>query len=168
LPKWVDSMTIPDLSKQIQKRIPSEDISGWGMISNFQKIGDIFDIQYGSNYEMNHLTADPNGVAFVSRTRRNNGISGRVKHTGKEPAPAGCLTVALGGSVLETFYQDEPTYQGRDVDVLIPKTPMSMNELMWYTTAIRQHQFRFNYGRQANRQLPDLIIPQFPGKKVFL
>jgi hypothetical protein len=158
-------MTIPNYAKQIARWVPSKKISAWTRVGDFVRVADLFCVRYGSNNELNHLEPDPNGVAFVSRTRRNNGISGRVAHTGEEPAPAGCLTVALGGSVLETFYQNEPTYQGRDVAVLVPKKTMTIDEMMWYATAIRQHQFRFNYGRQANRQLPDLLIPTFPNSK---
>lgn len=165
LPAWAESLNIPDFQKQITKSIPSKKINKWTEIGEFETVGKLFEIRSGSNYELNHMIPDQNGIAFVSRTKRNNGISGRVAHTGEEPAPAGCLTVALGGSVLETFYQEEPTYQGWHVAVLIPRTKMTFDEKMWYATAIRQHQFRFNYGRQANRQLPDLQIPKFPKLK---
>ncbi len=71
----------------------------------------------------------------------------------------GVLTVAGGGSVLETFYQAEPFYSGRDLYVLRPLQPMTPEEMLYYARVIRANQYRFSYGRQANRTLKDLLIP---------
>jgi hypothetical protein len=164
VPDWIAFTRSGNGSHKVVRWLPPSMTKQWGEFRDFKRVEDMFHVEYGSSYELNHLEEDPNGIAFVSRTSRNNGISGRVKHTGEDPTPRGCLTVALGGSVLETFYQEEATYQGRDVAVLIPKEKMSVEEMLWYATAIRQHQFRFNYGRQANRQLPGLLIPIFPAR----
>lgn len=122
----------------------------------------LFEVRYGHNYELCHLEQDANGIPFVSRTSRNNGVSARVKHTGEPPTPAGSLTVALGGSVLSTFLQPEPCYEGYHVAVLTPKQPMTDEEKLWYACAIRANRFRFCYGRQANRELPSLRLPPPP------
>lgn len=123
-------------------------------------IKNIFTVCYGSNLELNALKPDPNGVNFVSRTSRNNGVSSKVERDPHlEPIAAGCLTVAGGGSVLETFVQSEPFYSGRDLYYLVPLEHMTLQEKLYYCMAIRSNRYRFNYGRQANRTLKDIKIP---------
>jgi Type I restriction modification DNA specificity domain len=126
----------------------------------FVKVSDLFDVIYGSNLELNALEIDPDGVNFVSRTALNNGVSAKVKLVdGEEPIEAGVLTVAGGGSVAETFLQPEPFYSGRDLFYLRPKVPMSVEQKLFFCMCIRANKFRFNYGRQANKTLRDLLIP---------
>jgi hypothetical protein len=56
-------------------------------------------------------------------------VSAKVEHiSGLKPIAAGCLTVAGGGSVLETFVQPEPFYSGRDLYYLIPPKDMTLEE----------------------------------------
>lgn len=110
----------------------------------------------------------PPALLAGSRTGENNGIAGRVSpvmarddQTGSEtqiqPAPAGAISVAHGGSVLSTFVQEEPFYTGFHVAYLVPKSPeITIQEKLWYVEAIKAHRFRFSYGRQANKQLPKL------------
>ena len=43
------------------------------------KVSDLFDVKYGVNLELNKLSQDRNGVNFVSRTAKNNGVSAKVK-----------------------------------------------------------------------------------------
>lgn len=124
------------------------------------KVSDLFEVVYGVNLELNKLTLDPHGLNFVSRTANNNGVSAKVRPIeGLEPIEAGVLTVAGGGSVLETFLQPEPFYSGRDLYFLRPFQPMTPEQKLFYCMCIRANKFRFNYGRQANRTLKDLLIP---------
>lgn len=124
------------------------------------KVSDLFEVVYGVNLELNKLTLDPHGLNFVSRTANNNGVSAKVKPIdGLEPIEAGVLTVAGGGSVLETFLQPEPFYSGRDLYFLRPLQEMTTEQKLFYCMCIRANKFRFNYGRQANRTLKDLLIP---------
>lgn len=124
------------------------------------KVSELFDVIYGSNLELNALEVDPEGVNFVSRTALNNGVSARVKLVdGVEPIEAGVLTVAGGGSVAEAFLQPEPFYSGRDLFFLRPKVSMTVEQKLFFCMCIRANKFRFNYGRQANKTLPDLLVP---------
>jgi hypothetical protein len=123
-------------------------------------VGDLFDVIYGTNLELNKMQLDPNGINFISRTSQNNGVSARVKLLQEIPPIIGpVLTVAGGGSVLETFLQLDPFYSGRDLYYLKPKTDMSIDELLFYCTCVRANMFRYSYGRQANRTLKLLPIP---------
>jgi hypothetical protein len=66
---------------------------------------------------------------------------------------------AGGGSVLETFLQKEPSYSGRDLFYLRPRTTLSDEELLFYALCIQANAFKYSFGRQANRTLRDLPIP---------
>ena len=125
---------------------------------------EIFDAQYGSNLELNAQKIarddDKTSVAFVSRTSKNNGVSARIKPvSGLAPLSLGTLSVAVGGSVLETFLQPEPYYSGRDIYCLIPRIQLSDKEKLYYCMCIRANAFRYNYGRQANRTLEKILLP---------
>lgn len=127
---------------------------------NLEKVSDIFNICYGNGLGLNSLVQIENGINFVSRTAKNNGVSAKIKEIPDlVPTPAGTITVALGGSVLETFLQPEPFYSGYHIYCLTPKYHLSDEEKLFYCACIRANQYRYNYGRQANRTLADLPIP---------
>ena len=124
------------------------------------KISDLFDVVYGTNLALNKCEEDENGVNFVSRTSKNNGVSARIKRLpDKEPIPAGTISVAMGGSVLESFIQNKEYYTGRDMIYISPKEKMTDNEKLYYCECIKANKFRFNYGRQANKTFADLLVP---------
>ncbi|MUV26372.1 restriction endonuclease subunit S [Burkholderia thailandensis] len=123
-------------------------------------ISSIFDVRYGVNLELNRLQRDPNGVNFVSRSAKNNGVTGKVRVIeGIKPIEAGVLTVAGGGSVLETFVQTEKFYSGRDLYFLRPLVELTLEQKLYYCMCIRANKYRYNYGRQANRTLREIPIP---------
>ena len=43
------------------------------------ELQEIFEVKYGVNLELNKLTQSDEGINFVSRTAKNNGISAKVK-----------------------------------------------------------------------------------------
>jgi hypothetical protein len=137
------------------------------------RVRDVFEVSYGHSLELNRLTRSSaaDAVNFVSRTAKNNGVSARVERIqGVEPAPGGLVSVALGGTVLETFLQPTPFYCGRDVAILAPILTMSLAQRLWWVAAIRANRYRYNYGRQANRTLADLelpdVLPDFVGTAI--
>ncbi|MBF0556730.1 MAG: restriction endonuclease subunit S [Nitrospirae bacterium] len=124
------------------------------------KITDIFDVKYGNSLELNRLTTISDGINFVSRTSKNNGVSARVLRIDSvSPSPAGTITVSLGGSVLEAFLQPEEFYSGYHIHCLTPKCSLADEEKLFYCACITANQYRYNYGRQANKTLSDLLIP---------
>lgn len=163
-PSWVDDDNTRAAMRSLASRLPSIEEAPVPRLSDgLQRIGDLFDLKYGPSLELVRLKRDPGptGINFVSRTSQNNGISARVAIIeGLEPDPAGTLSVALGGSVLETFLQPERWYSGRDMGILTPKREMSDAEKLWWASCIRANRYRFNYGRQANRTLVNLMIPK--------
>lgn len=133
------------------------------------KVSDIFNIQYGNSLVLNNLTQVEEGVAFVSRTSKNNGVSAIVEPIeGVDPFPAGCITVALSSmSVLETNVQPFKFYTGYHIAVLTPKREMCINEKLFYCLCIEKNKYRYYFGRQANRTLADLNIPDTPPAWVY-
>lgn len=127
------------------------------------KVSDLFDIKYGVNLELNACDEcdrnTENSVNFVARTAENNGVSSRVVVIeGVAPQKAGLISVAGGGSVLSTFLQSEPFYSGRDLYTLEAKDGISDEAKMFVITVIEQNKYRYSYGRQANKTLPDLEL----------
>lgn len=123
-------------------------------------VNDLFEVKYGVNLELNTLEADDSGINFVSRTSKNNGVSAKVKKIADiEPIPSGTISVAGGGSVMESFLQIEPYYSGRDLYFLTPKVEMSNAVKLYYCLCLRSNKFRFSYGRQANTTLSNIQIP---------
>ncbi|ASU57218.1 restriction endonuclease subunit S [Nocardiopsis dassonvillei] len=128
------------------------------------RIGDLFDVEYGHSLSLNKLeeTGPDQGVAFVSRTAKNNGVAAWVYPLPDvEPLPAGLLTVCLRSRnyALATFVQPRPFYCGYHIYVLRPKRSMGIKEKTWWSQCIEANRFRYNFGRQANRTLADLELP---------
>lgn len=124
----------------------------------------LFDIKYGNGLELVNLEqckkSDANSINFVSRTENNNGISAFVKKMdGIVPIPADTISVAVGGSVLATFLQPQPYYTGFHVMILTPKKKMTKLEILFYAFCIAKNKYKYNYGRQANKTLKNILIP---------
>lgn len=133
-------------------------------MNNLVKVSDLFTIKYGNSLELINLvqckSTDKNSVPFVSRTENNNGISAFVEEElDVDKNPAHTLTVAVGGSVLSTFYQPLPFYTGFHILVLEPKKEMSVVEMLFYAKCISANKYKYNYGRQANKTLKNILIP---------
>ena len=130
-----------------------------------KRVSDIFEVVYGHSLELNRLkllSREEGGVAFVSRKMGDNGISAYVAPIQDiSPSPSGLLTCALGGNgVLSTFLQEEPFYSGRDIALLRPLVAMTKPQLLFYCYCILSNRYRFSYGRQANRTLKNILVPE--------
>ncbi len=124
------------------------------------RVSEIFDVRYGVNLELSNIKKEKNGIAFVSRTEKNNGLSARVKHMSHiAPNPKNTISVAGGGSVMASFLQKEPYYSGRDLYYLKPKIKLTDIEMLYYCMCLRANRYKYSFGRQANKTLRDLLIP---------
>jgi hypothetical protein len=127
-----------------------------------EKLSEIFDIVYGNQFDLNKMSvSNKSYINFVSRGATNLGVVSKVdKYNEKEPFPSGCITVALGGSVLSSFVQTKEFYTGQNVKVLKPKSKMSFELLVYYALCIEKNKFRYSsHGREANVTLNDIIVP---------
>lgn len=122
-------------------------------------LSEIFDIKNGTSLELLNCDPSSNGIAFISRTSANNGLVARIHEVEIPPLAKHCITVALGGSVLSSFYQPEPFYTSFHIQCLYPKHLLSENEMLCYCTAIEANKYRYNYGRQANKTLKNIKVP---------
>ena len=128
--------------------------------NNLVKLSEIFDIENSKSLELINCEEEENGICFVSRTSANNGVIARIKQLDDlEPMPANAITVALGGSVLSSFYQEEPFYTSFHIACLYPKTEMSKEEMLYYCAIIEHNKYRYNFGRQANKTLKNILVP---------
>ncbi|MBT2652753.1 restriction endonuclease subunit S [Oceanobacillus sp. ISL-73] len=128
------------------------------------KVQDLFEVKYGVNLDLNKLEEVsvnfPEAIPYVGRSEKQNGVTAFVeKINGVPPNPAMTISVAGGGSVMSSFLQEFPYYSGRDLFYLKPKIPMSKQVLLYYCTALTMNKFKFSYGRQVNRTLGELLIP---------
>ena len=125
------------------------------------KVSDLFTLHQGNGLELMHIgTSDNSDINFVSRTAQNNGVVAQVdKMDNIEPFPAGCLTVALGGSVMSSFMQLKPFYTAFHIMVLKPKRHMILQEKLYYCMCIKANAYKYSYGRQANKTLKNIELP---------
>lgn len=121
----------------------------------------IFKINYGSDLELNKLDQTNGSIRFVSRTRKNNGVSALVnEYKDATINPPNTISVALGSSsVLFAFLQEQPYYSGRDVAFLEPLKEMTKQEMLYYCACITANRYKYNFGRQANKTLATLKVP---------
>lgn len=125
------------------------------------KLNDIFEIEYPKTLVFSEMTISEKGINFVSSQDKNNGVVARVEECdGIKKYPAGIITVPLKGSVLMAHVQTEECYVAHQIAVLTPKVEMELSSKLFYCLCIQKNAYRFNYGRQADRTLRELILPE--------
>lgn len=126
------------------------------------KLGDIFNIEYPKTTIFFSQLEDKKGINFISSKGKNNGVVGRVKiNPLLKVFKKGSITVPLKGTVLHASLQNEDFHCAHQIAVLYPKNNINLNEneKIFYCTCIKLNKFRFNYGRQADRSLKDIKVP---------
>lgn len=124
------------------------------------RLDQLFDVVYGVNLDLSKLIKDEDGINYVGRSKKNNGITAKVLRNDKVlPNPAKTISVSAGGSVMEAFVQEQEYYSGRDLYYLKPKNEMNLNQMQFYCMCIRANQFKYSFGRQANITLSSLLVP---------
>src|SRR3989344_4170484 len=120
------------------------------------KVNDLCNIQKKTALPQNAL--EENGTPYVTTTSKNNGISNFVN---EEPnTKAKCLTVALNGSVGETFFQFDDFITSGDNAILTLKEKYNPYLLFYIGAMIKNHKWRYNYYRKLNlSKLKKMTIP---------
>lgn len=128
------------------------------------KLNEIFEIEYPKTLIFSEMTLSKTGINFVSSQDKNNGVVAKVEECdGVKKYPAGVITVPLKGSVLMAHVQNEECYVAHQIAVLTPKIAMNLKQKLFYCLCIQKNAYRFNYGRQADRTLRELVLPDsFP------
>lgn len=124
------------------------------------KVSDLFYCFLGVDLTYSDMQESKDGIPFVSRTSRNNGVVGYVKRiSGINPNPEMTISLPASGSVMECFLQEKEYYSGHDLFYLQPKIKMSKKQLLFYCIVLKNNKFRYSYGRQANKTFKDLLVP---------
>jgi len=133
-------------------------------MSTLVPIKKLFEPIYGVNLELLNVDItdknDPQSIQFISRKEVDNGLVAYVKRIENiPPNPAHTISVAVSGSVLSSFYHEQEYYSGRDIYYLLPRSKMSVEEMLFYAFCLQANKYRYNYGRGANRTLKDILVP---------
>lgn len=126
---------------------------------------ELFVVEHGNKLDLNKMDEcgpnDPDAVVFVGRSGENNGMVAFVNRLDDlDPYEEGLITVALGGSALASFVHLRPFYTAQNIDVLKPRTEMSLDARLYYCLCIEANRFRYStFGREANRTLKTLRVP---------
>lgn len=108
---------------------------------------------------MSHEHAEIN---FVSSQGNNNSVVSKVDIIpGIKIYPAGVITVPLKGTVLAAHVQVEQCYVAHQIAVLSPIKSMTLQEKLYYCACIRYNAYRFSYGRQADKTLGEMEVPEY-------
>lgn len=103
------------------------------------RLADITTLHYGNKFDKNKMSYVKPDVNFVSRTAANNGISDIVDRVmGVEPYPAGCVTLAFGGSIGSCFLQEKPFYTGQNVGVIEFSADVPNKAKLYFTAVLEK------------------------------
>ncbi len=124
------------------------------------KLKDLFEIEHPRQMIFSEQETNDKGVNFISSKGTNNGVVCKITpNVQNKIYPAGAITVPLKGTVLHAFYQREQFQIAHQIAVLYPKIEMSDQEMFFYVLCIRNNKYKFNYGRQADKTLADILVP---------
>lgn len=118
----------------------------------------LYDIRMGNKFDKNKLDEDVPEVNLVSRVSYNNGVDVKVGYVeGVKPFPAGCITVALGGSYLGScFVQEEPFYTAQNVAVMTPRESIMTHDVNMFISGLVRYESKTKYyafGRELNTHI---------------
>ena len=122
---------------------------------------DICVVSMGNKMDAIAMTSDNPEYNFVGRSEDNNGVAMKVdavyddNNTLIKPYPAGCITVALGGSLGSTYLQKEPFYTSQNVSVLQFSENVSDGAKL-FICALIHNESRYKYfpfGRELNTHI---------------
>lgn len=123
----------------------------------FFRLSHLCNIDMGNKMDFSAMTTDKPSVNFVGRSAENNGVMGKVDIVeGIAPYPAGCITVALGGSLGASFVQDEPFYTSQNVAVLRFDADAVTTLVRLFLATMVNFESRFKYfpfGRELNKYI---------------
>lgn len=126
-------------------------------------VSELFEINNGSNLDLNKVekTNDKDGIPFVSRTKKNNGVLSFVKEdVSHKINKSGTISVALVGNVMTSYYHNYDYYSSQGMVILKPKTKLTEYELIFYCLCLQKNFVKYNYGRIPDKQLSEILLPK--------
>lgn len=125
------------------------------------KLGEIFKVFYGVNLSLSEVELANNGIPFVSRANRNNGVTVKVLPIeGIKPNPAHTKSQLPWVDLsCQVFIRINLIIVAMMFFYLQPMVNLSKVEMLLYCTFLRLNKYKYNYGRQANKSLESLYVP---------
>ena len=124
------------------------------------KLNELFIVEYPKTLIYSELPRCPEEINFVSSQGGNNSVVSKVALVPDVKIyPAGVITVPLKGTVLAAHVQKEQCYVAHQIAVLTSRVPLSLQEKLFYCMCIQSNAYRFSYGRQADRTLREMDLP---------
>lgn len=147
----------PLTTKNKSGQAPALNVQDW----KYFLLKDICKITMGNKMDATAMTTDNPEYNFVGRSADDNGVAMKVDAVYTEndeliePYPAGCITVALGGSLGSTYLQKEPFYTSQNVSVLeFPKEVSDSAKLFLCTLIHNESLYKyFPFGRELNTHI---------------
>lgn len=121
----------------------------------------ICEISMGNKMDYSAMSADDPIINFVGRSAGNNGVAGKIDLVTDDrgdvikPYKAGCITVALGGSLGSAYLQVEDFYTSQNVSVLEFEDTVSDYAKLFITNCImNESKYKyFAFGRELNTHI---------------
>ncbi len=157
----VKSIELPDSSPLLQSTLELN-VEEWQPF----ELQDIFIIKKGKRLTKEDM--EVGNTPFIAAIDSNNGYRDFIS---REPIHSGnTITVNYNGSVAESFYQPVPFWASDDVNVLYPKSKMSVYVALFVATIIENEKYRYNFGRKwhkARMERSSISLPAKDGKPDF-
>ena len=142
----------PLTTKNKSENVSQLDVVNW----KYFYLKNICDITMGNKMDWSAMTMENPEVNFVGRSADDNGVAGKVDLVdGVEPYKAGCITVALGGSLGSSYLQDEKFYTSQNVSVLEFEDDVSDAAKIFVSCLImNESKYKyFPFGRELNTHI---------------
>lgn len=142
----------PLTTKNKSENVSQLDVVNW----KYFYLKNICDITMGNKMDWSAMTMENPEVNFVGRSADDNGVAGKVDLVdGVEPYKAGCITVALGGSLGSSYLQDEKFYTSQNVSVLEFEDDVSDAAKIFISCLImNESKYKyFPFGRELNTHI---------------
>lgn len=150
---YISSLHHKPLTTKIRKASENNlNIANW----KFFFLKDICDISMGNKLDYAVMTTENPKVNFVGRSAENEGVMGKVDIIADVvPYKAGCISVALGGSLGSSYVQTEDFYTSQNVSVLEFADDVSIYSKLFITTCIMfESRYKyFPFGRELNTHI---------------
>ena len=139
-------------TKNVSKNIPRLNVKAW----KYFYLKNICEISMGNKLDWSVMTMDKPEVNFVGRSADDNGVAGKVDLLDSvKPYKAGCVTVALGGSLGSSYLQSEDFYTSQNVSVLEFQNEVSDAAKIFISCLImNESKYKyFPFGRELNTHI---------------
>lgn len=150
---YIKSLHHKPLTTQNKSKNVSElSVENW----KFFYLKNICNITMGNKMDWSAMTIENPKINFVGRSAVDNGVAGKVDLIDEvKPYKAGCITVALGGSLGASYLQNENFYTSQNVSVLEFEDNIS-NAAKLFISCLIMNESKYKYfpfGRELNTHI---------------